>query len=189
MVMILEIKYYYLATLSDATKIINQSEKYEFLAKFDELTKLPNRRAIKTRFDNKVNSNSEFALVMLDIDNFKEINDKYGHDIGDKILQYFAPKLNKFNNDSDLVARYGGDEFIFILKVKSKKSFEKKISSIEKLFSNPININNHQIEVFVSLGISIYPTDANNFDEMFKNADEALYAAKKTRGNKIVYFK
>lgn len=172
----------------DVTSTISATNKYEFLATHDELTKLPNRRKIDEMFDKKIKHNKSFSVLVLDLDKFKDVNDTYGHLIGDEFLIKFANHINIYNNETTLAARYGGDEFLFIIDNEESNLVEKISNEVISLFNKPFNVNGHLINSQISIGISTYCKDGTTISELIDKADNALYKAKKSKNNKIVYY-
>ena len=180
------------------SKDITQSKEYENhikqLAYYDVLTGLPNRTLFEQNLDLVINDckryDRRFGLVFLDLDDFKAVNDNFGHLIGDKLLQNIANILMASVRQSDSVARLGGDEFILIIKDLKKNSdintvAEKIISEISK----KIIIDSHELNVGVSIGISIYPDNTKSSIELIKKADIAMYNSKNNGKNQYSYFK
>ena len=165
--------------------IINYSYLANFLAEMaikDEITGLYNKRFFEFLIDKYENSDYEIGILFIDLDNFKEINDKYGHYMGDVILKKVGEIIKNSIRDIDYAFRYGGDEFVIllftskdVLKIVSKRIFE-KINSIE--------VNG--IKVSASMGAAHYKTDADSLKEVIKIADEKLYKAKKEKGELVI---
>lgn len=157
-------------------------------AKFDKLTNLPNRALFHDRLDQTLKQSEryqrEFALLFIDLDGFKSVNDTMGHDVGDGLLAQAAQRLLDCVRDADTVARMGGDEFTVILSTIASaddaKTVAKKI--IESL-SMPFEIEHHKAKIGASIGISVFPEHGRNIDTLLKNADDAMYAAKKAGKN------
>lgn len=166
------------------------------LAYYDALTELPNRsllkdRAIKALQNASRNQNNKVAMIFLDLDHFKLINDTLGHGTGDKLLIYVSNLLREQVRKSDTVARIGGDEFILLLpNIKSIEDVENIAKKILKAFQGQHNIEDHQLYITTSIGASIYPDTSKDMDELIKNADTAMYDAKQDGRNKYkVYAK
>jgi len=150
-----------------------------FQAEHDELTKLPNRKYMYEYIDNwKKVHNKEFYVLYLDLDNFKNINDKFGHTIGDKILQEVAKRLTTFFSHLDMLIRQGGDEFIIFLEAASRDDLDELCKSLIAKISEIYLIDNNEFRVGVSLGISCYPKDSQDINELLSFADTAMYKAK-----------
>ncbi len=162
----------------------------------DGLTGLYNRKFLeeysKKMLPQLKRDNKKVGLLMLDMDHFKAVNDEYGHDIGDKVLKELARILNETVRESDIIIRYGGEEFmVLLIGVNS----EVDALNVAKKIGN--NVRENEIDVYagaklrktVSIGLSMYPDDANSFDSVIKNADIALYEAKNSGRDKVVRFK
>ena len=163
-------------------------KKLEFLAEHDPLTNLPNRRL----FDNLVEAalklskrnRSENALLFIDIDGFKAINDTLGHKAGDALLISIARRMEGVVRESDVVARVGGDEFTIYLGGNCPRDGACKIAEkVVAAIAQPFDLDGHQAQVGASVGIALYPTDSVNLDELVRQADEAMYVAKKSGKN------
>lgn len=176
---------------------IRQQKAYEneikFQANYDSLTQLPNRSLFLDRLTNAIKlakrNNSKLALMLLDLNKFKWINDKLGHHAGDQLLQETARKLQTAVRNVDTVARLGGDEFSIIIPdlVKSTDA-ELIVRKIFNAFKEPIFIDQHEIFISGCIGITIFPNDGNNSTTLQKNADRAMYMAKNSGRNGYVYF-
>ena len=152
-------------------------------AQHDALTKLPNRvlfiDRLKQSIKNAPRNKENFAVLFIDLDHFKEINDSFGHDFGDKLLIIVANHLESTVRASDSVARMGGDEFTVLLNnLTDEDSIVPILQKIMSLFQKPFNINEHQFYITCSIGVSIYPLDGETPALLLKNADAAMYKAK-----------
>lgn len=156
-----------------------QKEKYQHEANYDALTGIKNRRLIA----NVVNYD---VMAMCDIDNFKKVNDTYGHDIGDVVLQKIAEILKENLRINDEICRYGGEEFLIILNNCSLENAYKKIENIRNFISEN-SIKYFGFNITVSFGLASKNKNENN-NEVIKKADKALYEAKETGKNKTVIF-
>ena len=175
-------------TFEDITERRLAEEKIAFLARHDALTSLPNRMNFQEQLDNavaEINRNGAFAVLCLDLDNFKTVNDTLGHQSGDQLLQVAARRIEGALREGDLVARVGGDEFAILQLVKDQPSAATALAGrLVEVMRAPIMIGEHQMPVGVSVGISVAPTDGIDADTLLKNADMALYRAKADgRGN------
>ena len=164
------------------------------LAHHDTLTNLPNRVLLQDRIEHaKQNAdryNKTFAICFIDLDNFKDINDGYGHDYGDDILFQFAQTLQKNIRKVDTVARVGGDEFILLLEqLDSKDEVEKIIKKIQESLKEPLISKSIEFTVGASFGISIYPTDGDDIKDLITKADNTMYEAKKSGKNRYQFYK
>ncbi len=157
-------------------------------AHFDALTKLPNRELFADRLSQEIihahREEHKVALLFIDLDRFKQVNDTLGHSIGDKLLQHTAERLNTCVRDTDTVARLGGDEFTLIISnINGPKDASIIAENAIKKLAEPLTINGHELFINSSIGISIYPDDGSSVEELLRNADAAMYRAKeKGRG-------
>lgn len=155
-------------------------------AERDELTGLLNRKAtmqfIHERLENSL-EDDKHALLMIDADSFKPVNDRYGHQAGDKVLAELAKEINSSFRSSDIIGRIGGDEFFVLMThVPDQNTVEKKL---ETLLSKIRSVHYKDVHISASIGVSIFPDDAGTLDEMYSLADQAMYAAKKRRDNYV----
>ncbi|MGB0468174.1 MAG: EAL domain-containing protein, partial [Pontibacterium sp.] len=162
-------------------------------ANFDTLTGLPNRNMMQDRMAQEIKKahrvGGMVALMFLDLDRFKEINDSLGHDMGDRLLVEAARRLSLAVRDTDTVARQGGDEFTVILgELKETGSVEKVANNILTSLAEPFLLGDEQVYVTASIGITFYPDDATEIEALLKNADQAMYAAKAAGRNRFSYF-
>jgi diguanylate cyclase (GGDEF)-like protein/PAS domain S-box-containing protein len=168
----------------DVTERKNTEDKLERLAFFDFLTQLPNRSNFETALNkalfNAERHNLHFALLLLDMDQLKCINDTYGHPIGDKLLVLFSERLKKRLREGDIVARLGGDEFIILVEnIKASTEIAKLAQYLIAELQMPYKIeNDFEVIVSVSIGISLYPSHAKDSMRLLRNADTAMYLAK-----------
>lgn len=162
-------------------------------ANFDQLTELPNRRMFYDRLAQEIKKsnrlNLPLALLFLDLDHFKEVNDTLGHDKGDQLLQEAARRIHHCVRDTDTVARLGGDEFIVILsELEDLNSIDRIAQDILCKLSASFKLGEDIAFVSASMGITLYPTDAASIDDLLKNVDQAMYSAKASGRNRISYF-
>lgn len=163
----------------------------EQLAKTDELTGISNRRNFYFLAEREFNlanrSKRNFALLILDIDRFKTINDTYGHPIGDEVIKYVAQECTRNLRQEDLCARWGGEEFVIFM---SESDLSEAIIVANRIRDNvenqPLQINSGNVNLTVSIGVSVYHQQDENLDKTISRADKALYQAKKTGRNKVV---
>ena len=163
--------------------LIEQAQKLTYQANHDSLTQLPNRMLFQDRLAEVINSSmrneEEFAVLFLDLDQFKKINDTLGHNIGDKVLVQVAKGLKSILHEDDTLARLGGDEFTIILKdIKSRQDAIDISQKIIEMFKEPLDITRHDIFISSSIGISLFPQDASTAENLIKYADTAMYKAK-----------
>lgn len=168
-------------------------EEINYLAYHDSLTGLPNRRLfmsnLRTEILDQKFSRSKLALLFIDIDNFKTINDECGHDIADQLLVEIARKLKKSLKPQDLIARLGGDEFIILLKnIDSKTEIEAYLNELLQNAQQPIVLGKDTHYVNFSVGVAIFPEHGKNGEDLLKNADAALHLAKKQGKNGYAFY-
>lgn len=179
-------------SLSDISDRVTMERKINHLAYYDSLTELPNRLKFIERLDdilsNISNSKKKGALLFLDLDNFKNINDTLGHSFGDEVLKALSTRLkNIFKKDN--VCRLGGDEFLILMPgFSNKEEIKKYVSELFISFREPIKLENLEVFITGSLGISIYPEDGITSSNLLKNADTAMYKAKESGKNKFEFF-
>ena len=152
----------------------------------DLLTGLPNRALFYDRLGHGLEQAKRngwnLAVMFLDLDNFKQINDKHGHDVGDKVLLTFAKKLKDNTRSGDSICRLGGDEFLYLLMdIKSELEVTKIIEKLIKTIALPSNGLEENFVVKLSIGISLFPKNASSLEGLIKSADTAMYAAKKSK--------
>jgi diguanylate cyclase (GGDEF)-like protein len=189
----------------DITKRRKSEEQITKMAYFDVLTQLPNRYLLKDRLDQAIvyaaKYNKLLAVIYLDLDNFKRINDTFGHSVGDKLLQAISGRLEKHIRNVDTIsrpgtdlpeptiARLGGDEFTILLReIKELQDASRVAQRIIDLFTDPFVIENRELYVSTSIGISLYPNDGEDVDTLLKNADAAMYHAKEKGKNNFQFF-
>lgn len=183
---------YYIAIFSDLTTI-KDAQKLYYYANYDILTGLANRVQLEAYLKNSIVSakryQTQFALFFIDLDKFKEINDNFGHHIGDYVLKNVAKRIKNVLREEDFVARNGGDEFVLVIKnIKSNKDIGYIIEKIMKSLSEPIKIESYIFFVTISIGIAIYPKDANDISELMKKADTAMYFVKENGKNGYFFY-
>jgi diguanylate cyclase (GGDEF)-like protein/PAS domain S-box-containing protein len=180
-------------TCEDITSQKETERKIHRLAYYDALTGLPNRGMFLDRLHQALafahREELSVCLVFLDLDNFKDVNDTYGHDFGDKLLKQVAERLNDTMRESDTLARLGGDEFVVILSsVTSHESIANAAQRLMSVFSNPFLIDDRKIYCGVSIGIAVYPDDGTDTETLLKCADTAMYHAKEEGKSQYRFF-
>lgn len=166
-------------------------QKIHNLANYDPLTQLPNRYLLRKRLlkglADSVKNESKLALMYIDLDRFKEINDTLGHSVGDALLQTVAKTINKCLRSSDTLARVGGDEFTIVLPETSEKEARHIAERILQQFRTPFQADSHTVQTGASIGISIFPDHSKKAEDLFRYADIAMYSAKKERNQYQLY--
>jgi diguanylate cyclase (GGDEF)-like protein/PAS domain S-box-containing protein len=182
----------YVTVFNDISSFKEYEAKLEFIAHHDSLTGLPNRALFLERFRQALvrarRRNGALAVLFIDLDQFKTINDSLGHHAGDKLLQVVATRLQACVRESDVVARLAGDEFTVMVDDLAKTEDAGKIAEkLLRALANPVEVAEHKLSVAASIGISCYPIDGEDSDTLLKNADAAMYAAKES-GRKTYQF-
>jgi diguanylate cyclase (GGDEF)-like protein/PAS domain S-box-containing protein len=180
-------------TLSDISQKKESDELIWRHASFDALTGLPNRRLFRDRLEQEIRkahrSGSELALFFIDLDRFKEVNDLLGHDAGDLLLKQAGERLHACVRESDTVARLGGDEFTVILTELTDQAHVETIAQkIIAALARPFHLKQDVAHVSASIGITLYPNDAIEPEDLIRNADQAMYTAKAAGRNQFRYF-
>lgn len=188
-----EKQYGYLSIMADITERKAAEKQIEFLAYHDSLTGLPNRLLLQDRFVQAkayaVRANTKVALLLMDLDNFKSINDTLGHDAGDALLKQVVTRLGECVRQTDIVSRQGGDEFLIILPGldHADDTVPALIKIVDRL-QDPFHTVDHEISTSVSIGVSIFPEDGTSFETLLKKADMAMYQVKNSGRNGYRFF-
>ena len=165
------------------TLLEDQILKSTYLAYHDELTNLPNRRLLEDRLDRALaqvrRMGGKVAIFVLDLDHFKEVNDTFGHRVGDFALREVVARLSGRIRSSDTLARSGGDEFTIVSHVPSGEAAKALLSSLEAALLEPLVIESKEVRIGVSIGLALYPDAGSDADQLCAAADRAMYAAKK----------
>jgi diguanylate cyclase (GGDEF)-like protein/PAS domain S-box-containing protein len=184
---------FYGAVLRNITEIKEKEEKLKTLALYDELTGLANRAHILECIENEceiaAREDTRFAVLFIDIDGFKLINDGYGHEVGDSLLNVIGHRLASITKNTDMVARLGGDEFVLLAKdIASDDVIVSLSKRMMKAFDAPIQCSDLSIQVGFSIGIASFPSDAQTASDLVKKADIAMYTAKQKGKNQFQFF-
>ncbi len=182
----------YTGTGRDISERKAMHEQMQRMASFDMLTELPNRTMLSERLQFALmqgrREQCRFAILFLDLDMFKYINDKFGHDIGDKLLKQAAGRIASHVQPEDTPSRIGGDEFAVLLHTQSEKDALQIAENIRQSIHRPFEINGLQLSISASIGIAFFPDHGADEKELLKNADTAMYLAKKKGRNAIAVF-
>jgi diguanylate cyclase (GGDEF)-like protein len=175
------------------TEVLSLNAELKHSSLHDDLTGLANRQNLYNRMEmvtaNANRHKDKFALLFLDLDRFKNINDTLGHDIGDLLLQAISVRLNDVLRENDLIARIGGDEFVIIITdVQNESSVMECINKILEIFRHDTVIKGHSLKVSASIGVAMYPDDARDIKELMKYADIAMYKAKENGRDNFYFF-
>jgi diguanylate cyclase (GGDEF)-like protein/PAS domain S-box-containing protein len=183
----------FVRVFTDISLLKETQRKLEQLASFDTLTGLPNRRLLHDRLEQTARrtqrSNNGMAVMFIDLDDFKKVNDTYGHGVGDQLLQEVGSRLQKCIRSSDSVGRLGGDEFGIVLEGARLPAEAAQIGErIVAAMAEPVVVEGHRLTVAASIGIAIYPHDGTDAATLLRNADAAMYAAKQAGRNRFRFF-
>jgi len=184
----------YLAIKLNITDYIEAKREIEHIAYHDSLTSLPNRANIEEHLEIRLKvamrQNRKIALLFIDLDRFKNINDTLGHKVGDELLIEVSNRMKGILRESDMLSRFGGDEFVVVIEgFDDDYSVAYVCEKILNLFKMPIQTEQHQLNITLSVGVAIFPDDANNSTTLFKYADIAMYKAKEAGKNTYRYYK
>ncbi|MCM8709423.1 sensor domain-containing diguanylate cyclase [Clostridium sp. SYSU_GA19001] len=180
-------------TTVDITERKLAEQNIHHVAYHDTLTDLPNRRFLyeylNKAFARSKRNNQGLSILFLDLDGFKDVNDKYGHEAGDILLKQVSQRLKNNIRENDIASRLGGDEFLIVLENSDKNQTLQIADRIIKSVSEPYTLNNNDSVFFtVSIGISLYPQDGNNPEILINKADKAMFSAKKRGKNDVKFY-
>jgi len=183
----------YVATLSDISERKDAEQRLRYLAEYDPLTDLPNRRLLAEHVQKQISlsqrNQHQFALMFVDLDRFKNINDSLGHAVGDQILQTISKRLNSAVREYDTVSRLGGDEFVILVNNSKAESAAVHLACrLAQDIARPIHTEFQDLVITPSMGIAVYPNDGQDFETLLRNADAALYHAKSQGRNNFQFF-
>lgn len=185
---------HYVAIYTDISKLKQSEEELHTLAHYDPLTKLPNRLLLQSRLEHAVDQAERHekvvALIFLDLDDFKKVNDSLGHIIGDELLRDVARRLQSRVREEDTLARLGGDEFVVLLESLDRPEDAANVArDLLQCLAQPFRLpSNHELHVHGSIGISVYPADGKTPPELLRAADTAMYRAKDEGGDRLLFF-
>ena len=193
-----EIVTHYVAVMNDVTEAKRYEEQLAYQANYDALTDLANRNLLQDRLAQAIKAarrdDSSVAVVFLDLDNFKLVNDSAGHDMGDELLQEIAGRLKASVRETDTVARLGGDEFVILLQnrkatpVVIEADITALMNKLLRAIAEPVMVGTRRVRPTCSIGVSVYPQDGTEATMLLSNADAAMYRAKELGRNRFQFF-
>ena len=183
----------FVSVFSDITERKENERRIHYLAHYDLTTGLPNRALFNDRLRQSVLAakryQAKLTLMFIDLDKFKPVNDRYGHDVGDLLLKEVAKRLRGCIRESDTAARIGGDEFIVLLPgTDSERSVMSVAGKMLQEIEQPFLVDEHSISISASIGIAVYPEHGEDVREILKHADLAMYQAKQEKNPSIVFY-
>ncbi|USD66066.1 EAL domain-containing protein [Vibrio sp. SCSIO 43136] len=180
-----------IGSMTDVTAQKESADKIHHMAYYDALTGVPNRRMVMEKLQTTIADHPEqkLAIMLMDLNRFKLINDTYGHHVGDALLCHVANRLKKVMRQQDICARLGGDEFLFMCPIDHPAQAREIASQILKVVEAPLHLPNVEVHGQGCLGIALYPQDATHSEELVKNADIAMYRAKQYRSRQLTFYK
>lgn len=183
----------YVAVFSDITERKAAEKRISFLAHYDVLTSLPNRALLADRLQQAMarsqRSTRSLAVVYLDLDGFKAVNDQHGHDVGDKLLIAVAQRMKSVLRDGDTLARIGGDEFVAVLaELERPEDCDAALGRLLQAAAEPVAMGTALLQVSASIGVTLYPQDGGDADLLLRHADQAMYVAKQAGKNRYHLF-
>jgi len=179
--------------VNDMSKMYASQQKMKYIASYDKLTNIPNRallfKQLKKSIATMERSKSSGILLFIDIDHFKEFNDNFGHNIGDKVLQFVANKIQSICREEDIIGRLSGDEFLVISNnMNDQYAIYTMIHKILNSFKGPQEVATYLLNISLSIGISVYPKDGETPEELINAADQAMYSVKKSGRNNYAFY-
>jgi len=184
---------HYVALFTDITPLKNQQQQLERIAHFDALTNLPNRVLLADRLQQAMaqsqRNSTQLAVAYLDLDGFKAVNDLHGHDVGDDLLIAVTQRMKAALRDGDTLARLGGDEFVIVMVgLEQSEHCEPVLSRLLEAVAAPVQVGSAMLRVSASIGVTLYPQDGVDAEQLLRHADQAMYQAKQAGKNRYHLF-
>lgn len=177
----------YVNLFTDITPLKEHQRQLEYIAHYDALTGLPNRVLLADRLKQAIarshRNGFSLAVLYLDLDGFKAVNDQHGHDTGDQLLVNISHRMKEVLREGDTLARIGGDEFVIVMDLEHPADYEAVLTRLLNVAAEPVTLNQHLLRVSASIGITHYPQDSADADQLLRHADQAMYIAKQAGKN------
>lgn len=185
---------HYIGTFSDITRLKKHEMHLEYLAHYDSLTNLPNRALLRDRLQQAMGHARReqllLAVCVLDLDHFKPVNDQFGHAVGDELLMRASQRMSACLREIDTLARIGGDEFVILLgDLPNLYAFNDTLERLLASLTAPYNLAGHHFCISASVGVTVFPDNAENADTLLRHADKAMYEAKRAGGNCFRFYR
>ncbi len=182
----------WVATFEDITDQVRSEEQIAFMAQHDGLTGLPNRTALMAHLSDEVaraeTDGGSVAVVGIDLNKFKQINDQLGHAVGDEVLKSVADNIRDILNPDEMVSRFGGDEFVAVARHSGMAELQDFLDRLSRAFSQPLDVESHRLTTGASMGVAIYPNDGRSPEALIANSDLAMYRAKGSLSRGICFY-
>lgn len=180
----------YQKAIEQAQLLKDKDESLRFLAYYDRVTSMPNRVMFMDNINERINAQRTSSIVYADLDDFRHINDTFGHNLGDELLVRYAERLTKLCGEKIFAAKIGGDEFGLILPEQySADDVMSFIGDVARAFSEPVNIRGDIFSMTASFGVSIFPTDTRSAEDLFRSAETAMFSAKANGKNQLCFYR
>lgn len=175
----------------EANRVIKEKDEVlSYLAYYDRLTQMPNRHSFMENLEERIANGDDCTIIYIDLDNFKNINDSFGHSLGDELLVDYAKKLEALCGDDHFVGKIGGDEYGIILHSGlSQNDVINFVSHVQALFAEPVNIRGDVFSITASYGAANFPTDSRSSDDLFRCAESAMFSAKASGKNQLCFYR
>ncbi|MFN3580818.1 MAG: diguanylate cyclase domain-containing protein [Pseudomonas sp.] len=182
---------HFVVLVSDISHLKKRQQQLERSAHYDALTQLPNRLLLNERMHQAMESarthRHSLAVAFIDLDGFKAVNDNYGHDVGDRVLQIIAQRIKAATREDDVLARFGGDEFVAgLVGLQQPHDCEPVLKRMLQAASAPISVEGRSFQLSASIGVAFFPNDGQEIETLIRKADQAMYLSKRSGGSCLV---